>query len=80
MSGVAALRNPDCTDNPSRCRIIRVVAPVEPAQEWVIIYDGNGNATNEDPNTYIAHSDCGVCGQSWEVEWTGAEPPTYRKL
>jgi transcription elongation factor Elf1 len=80
MSGVAALRNPDCPYNPALCRIARVVAPVEPALEWTIIYDGNGNATNVDPNVYIATSACTTCGQSWEVRWTGAEPPVYRKV
>ena len=80
MSGIERQRNPDCPCDPTLCRISRLVVPVEPAQEWVMIYDGNGRVTNEDPNTYVATSACTTCVQSWDITWTGNEPPVYRKL
>ena len=82
MSGVTAMRNPECPNaaNPALCRISRTVIPVEPAQDWNILYDGNGAATNEDPNVYIATSVCITCNQRWEIRWKGSEPPTYVKL
>lgn len=80
MSGIERQRNPDCPYNPVLCRIARVVVPVEPAQEWNRIYDGNGRVTNTDPNTYVATSACATCSQSWEMTWTGNEPEVVRKL
>jgi hypothetical protein len=80
MSGIARQRNPDCPNDPALCRITRVVAPQEPALEWDIVYDGNGNATNSDPNVYIATNHCTTCGQAWEMTWSGDEVLVTRKL
>ena len=80
MSGIERQRNPDCPNDPSLCRIARTVAPQEPAQEWVMVYDGNGRVMNADPNVYIATNHCSTCGQGWEMTWQGDEVLVTRKL
>jgi hypothetical protein len=83
MSGTGSPnQNPDCP-NPTDQTICRVTVTSqiqEPFIPWSPIYDGHGQMTNADPNTFVNVFSCSVCLIDWEVTNTAGTPPVKRVL
>ena len=65
------MQHPDCHHDPSECVISAVSSVKQPLIEWAPIYNGAGEMTNSDPNTFIQTSTCTMCNMTWETSTTG---------
>ena len=65
---------PDCGNDPATCRLTSVSRVQEPLIEWTPEFDGLGQMTNYDPNTFITIMSCSTCGGEWEDSMTRMNP------
>lgn len=57
---------PDCGNPPESCRLIMTSTIQDPPIEWNPEYNGLGQMTNSDPNTFINTYTCNACAGEWQ--------------
>jgi hypothetical protein len=74
---LATMSHPNCPNEPEACRITQVAYVQAPAMAWTPTYDGAGNLTNSDPNTFVVEFTCVTCGKTWQNTSLGGDT-TFR--
>jgi hypothetical protein len=63
-----SIQHPDCEHDASECRI--TVRSSVTMLAWEPVFDGTGNMTNTDPNTFVREFQCATCERTWRQELT----------